>query len=487
MRRFITYGPALVVLITATVTLLAAPAAIRRMQLANHVAQVALARERLDHDNLLAHINRATADVAEAVGPSVVHVEWRSGSDGREFRRGSSSGSGWVYNDAGYIVTNAHVIRGAESLAVQFFDGHVERAELVGLDPATDVAVIKVDPGAGVIPVRRATGHPPRQGDRAFAFGSPFGFKFSMSEGIVSGLGRTALGVTGQGGYTNFIQTDAAVNPGNSGGPLVDVYGRVIGMNTAIVTSDSPQARTDAKSQSAGIGFAIPLDTIESVVDQLIAGDVILRGFIGVRLRDITVSGDPSGFRGGAIYVEHVMPDQAAAKAGLRAEDIITHLDGERMLTNDVLRARVSAKRPGEVVMISVLRAGETLEIPVTIGAARMTARYNLLPVEPGEKPDQDPALAALERIGDVVARYGIADLVASDRGVKLSMVRPNSRAHEHGFRSDQIITHAGGRVVMTPTDVYEVIAMLEGSRVAVRVVDENGDSRVMHIDARSE
>src|SRR5262249_19153086 len=144
------------------------------------------------------------------------------------------------------------------------------RGELFAADPYTDIAVVKVPESDDVFPARRATGLQPQQGDNVFVFGSPFGFKFSMSQGIISGLGRDPTAAAEFGGYTNYIQTDAAVNPGNSGGPLVDIKGRVIGMNVAIATARSSDGTTTDEGQSAGISFAIPLGTIESVVDQLI-------------------------------------------------------------------------------------------------------------------------------------------------------------------------------------------------------------------------
>src|SRR5690606_11624250 len=138
-----------------------------------------------------------------------------------------STGAGWVYDDIGHVITNAHVVQSAKRVSVEFFDGRVVRGQVIGMDPYTDIAVIRADPDATYFPARRATDRLPRTGEHVYAFGSPFGFKFSMSQGIISGLGREAAGSNVPGGYTNYIQTDAAVNPGNSGGPLVNTDGHV--------------------------------------------------------------------------------------------------------------------------------------------------------------------------------------------------------------------------------------------------------------------
>ncbi|MGD1916156.1 MAG: S1C family serine protease [Phycisphaerales bacterium] len=257
MRRFITLGPAAVVLLTVLAALLAAPEIVRQTEATQARSQVLLARQELGQDDILLRINRATRAIAKSVEPGVVHLMTAS-----RFR-GGSAGSGWVYDDEGHILTNAHVVGGFDRLSVQLYTGRVMRAEVVGVDVFTDIAVLKAEDTTGLVPLPRATGEIPEQGDRVYAFGSPFNFKFSMSEGIVSGLGRDPnTGASGS-AFTNFIQTDAAVNPGNSGGPLIDVQGRVIGMNVAIATGRSGDGQiTPTEGQSAGISFAIPLPTI---------------------------------------------------------------------------------------------------------------------------------------------------------------------------------------------------------------------------------
>lgn len=361
MRRFVSFGPAFVVLLAVLATLVAAPVIVRRASIAQTQARVTLAQQTLDEDDFLERLDRAMTTLAEAVTPSVVHVDVRGGRVG-------ASGSGWIYDTDGHIVTNAHVVRGSREVGVQFSSGRRTSARIVGMDHFTDIAVLKVDAGSGVIPARRATGIVPRQGQSTFAFGSPFGFKFSMSRGIISGLGRDPTEAVEVGGFTNFIQTDAAVNPGNSGGPLVDSRGRVIGMNTAIATGAQTQGTREG--QSAGISFAVPLTTIESVVEQLITTGRVSRGFLGITLpqgNPIRVI-DHESFRGRGVPIPSVLTGGPADKAGLQGGDVIVNIGNVPVPDLAVLRSVISAFRPGEEVPLTVWRRDRLEEMRVTMG-----------------------------------------------------------------------------------------------------------------------
>lgn len=427
MRRILYFGPAFVVLMSALAALFVVPATVRRVEASATEARLTLARETLDRDDLLERLNQAVRDVATAVEPSVVHLDVRGSSEG------GATGSGWVYSADGHIITNAHVARDAETVIVQFYNGRRGQATLVGVDSPTDIAVLKVEPGPDVFPAKRATGLRARQGDRVFAFGSPFGFKFSMSEGIVSGLGRTARAASDFGGFTNFIQTDAAVNPGNSGGPLVDVRGRVIGMNVAIATARESLATSEG--QSAGISFAIPLNVVEFVADQLIASGEVRRGFLGIsfttQVQQIVAD---SGFLGTGVRVDRFANASPAREAGLRVGDIIASINGEAFGDGDVMRSVISSTRPGEAVKLRVWRpetksfveVAVTLgEMPADVAGGRTIPR---LPADPGL-----PYEAAL----------GI-QLAELDDGLTITGVRPDSRAAEAGLREGQIIRKLG-------------------------------------------
>ncbi len=378
MRRFITAGPALIVLLVAAVALIAAPNAIKQVQLANISAKLTLAQNRLDNSNILEQLNAEVSAVGDAVLPSTVHLRVDNRGDRRTNRPPFSNGSGWVYDEAGHIVTNAHVVAQASNVTVEFMDGRVAQGTVIGLDNKTDIAVVKVDPREGLFPVRRASGRPLVIGERVYAFGSPFGIKFSMTEGIVSGLGRsegsTMLGLSP--GYTNYIQTDAAINPGNSGGPLVDINGRLVGMNTAIANAVQETSQSGFAGQSAGIGFAVPLETIERFVSQLIDEDLILRGYLGVQFGfrggDPRVILERRGFTGDGVLIGSVPEGQPAAAAGFQPGDIITAIDGRPTPTPDILRSIIAVKTPGTEAEFTVVRAGEDepLQIPVRLGAA---------------------------------------------------------------------------------------------------------------------
>ena len=258
------FGPALVLIVMGALVLLGGPLLIRNLEFAQQRATVDLATKRLVLSNPLSALNQATRDLATKVEPSVVHVSTRGSL--RESGSGlggyyTSSGSGWIYDEQGHVVTNAHVIAPADVIEVQLATGEVRTATFVGSDMRSDIAVVRISPDRLLAAERSDV--LPEQGDLVFAFGSPFDFRFSMSSGIVSGLSRTA-GID-ELDFENFIQVDAAVNPGNSGGPLSDIAGKVIGMNTAIATGRGTNV---GDGQFAGIGLAIPIRMIELVVDQ---------------------------------------------------------------------------------------------------------------------------------------------------------------------------------------------------------------------------
>lgn len=470
MRRFVTFGPAFVVMLAACVALLATPRIARIVSVAKTEAMMTVAQRSLDDDDVLERMNRAIRNVAVAVEPSVVHVDVRFPRDPEGERL--SSGSGWVFDDLGHIVTNAHVVRDASAITVQFYDGRLTAADLVGTDPFTDIAVLKVDQHTGLFAARRATGESPQQGDRVFAFGSPFGFKFSMSEGIVSGLGRSARPAL-EGGFSAFIQTDAAVNPGNSGGPLVDIYGRVIGMNVAIATAQQKRGSAD-EGQSSGISFAIPLGTIESIVGQLIKTGKVTRGFLGITFGANTEGQaiqDATGFHGVGVLVDRVSPGEPADKAGLRRGDIITMIGDQNITNSQVLRSVVSSNEPGKTVKLKVWRDGGFTEMPLVLG--EMPA--NLLASEAEREAAQRMILELPDRIGMMVR--------ATRAGLRVDYIDEDSPAAKAGIKLGQFITSVAGNPVTIrgrdPVLVFYLqlaeAGLLSGGAVALEVQDPSG------------
>lgn len=456
MRRFVSYGPAVLVMIVVLVSLWAVPLTVQRAAFAATGARVALARQVLDEETILDQIDRAMSAIAEAVSPSVVHIQSERMRAGPH--RFGATGSGWIYDDQGHIVTNAHVVDGSNRVFIELADGRSLEGRVIGVDRSTDIAVVRAEGAEGIVPIRRASGAAPRKGQMVFAFGSPFGFKFSMSRGIISGLGRSPQAAVEFGGSTNFIQTDAAVNPGNSGGPLVDNKGRLIGMNVAIATGRDTEGTTEG--QSAGISFAIPLATIEFVVDQLIQGRQPSRGFLGISLPPLEATLVPDGsFRGTGVQVAGVLEGGPAENAGLETGDIIVRIAGQRTPTVPVLQAVVGTTPPGERIDIEYWRDGEVRTVELELGefTPREIAANN--------------GRAALARFGLILGEDDAAPRVQ----------RIFSPAHRLGFDAGQRIVSVGGQAVQTAKDTYVALVengFLRGEPVTITVEDEQERQR---------
>lgn len=375
MPRLTHLGPSIIVLLAVGATLFGGPMVIRKVMTAKSRVDVVQAANRLAQGNILAEFSAATRDIAIVVEPSVVHVSTRGPlSRNRGINRQfASSGSGWIWDEEGHIVTNAHVVDGAELIEIQLHDGEIRAAEVVELDLRSDIAVVKISSG-DLIPASLGSSRELHQGDLVFAFGSPFNFRFSMSSGIVSGLGRAA-GLEDI-DYENFIQVDAAINPGNSGGPLTDVYGRVVGMNTAIATGNS---QTIGQGQFAGVGLAIPMSMIKNVVEQVIETGEIRKGYMGVSL--IETQPGQSDVEG--VEVIQVVEGSPADLAGVLIGDVIVHVEGRRVKGLEQLRSMISSRRPGEETRIGIWRRdpssaqADQLELLLILGELDPSAGSN--------------------------------------------------------------------------------------------------------------
>jgi putative serine protease PepD len=258
---------------------------------------------------------------------------------GQESQR--AQGSGFVYDDSGDIVTNQHVVDGADSISVKFWNGKTYKATLVGSDASTDLAVIKVDAPTSILhPLSLGDSSKVSVGDGVVAIGSPFGLEETVTSGIVSALHRS-MDAPNNFTINDSIQTDAAINHGNSGGPLLDLHGRVIGVN-AQIESDS--------GGSDGVGFAIPSNTVRSIVSQLISSGNVSHAYLGVSVQAVSAG----------VEVEQVRSGTPAQRAGLRTGDVITAIDGTKVSTTAQLQGAIDAKQPGDTVSLTYERNGKT-------------------------------------------------------------------------------------------------------------------------------
>ena len=283
----------------------------------------------------------------------------QSGPFGQGSSQSTATGSGFVVDSQGHIVTAEHVIDGATSIKVTFSDGVTRTATLVGKDAATDVAVLKVDPsGLTLHPIALGSSTALGVGDAVVAIGSPFGYEESVSTGIVSGLDRT---IQAPNGYTvaHAIQTDAALNPGNSGGPILDSSGRVVGI--------ADQIATGGTDQGSGVGFAVPIDLVAGELNQLEAGQTVSHAYLGV---STTQSTGTTGARVGSVTA-----GGPAASAGVKAGDIVTAIDGKQITGSSDLVAAIAGSHPGDRIKLTVRRGSDTLTLTATLGTQPTTQR----------------------------------------------------------------------------------------------------------------
>jgi serine protease Do len=364
------------------------------------------------------------------------------GPRGRNFTMGQ--GSGFFISADGYAVTNNHVVDKAESVEVTTDDGKTYTAKVIGTDPKTDIALIKVDGRTDFAHVAFAD-KPSRVGDWVLAVGNPFGLGGTVTAGIVSARGRDI----GAGPYDDFIQIDAPVNKGNSGGPTFDVDGNVIGVNTAIY---SPSGG------SVGIAFAIPADTVKSVVTQLKDKGSVTRGWIGVQIQPVNADiADSLGLKAaeGAL-VSEPQSDGPAVKAGIKSGDVIVSVNDQRVKDARDLAKRISSLPPGSNVKLGVVSGGTEKTVTVTLGELpreqRQTAR--------GENPESRNGTGATElpRLGLSLAPAGKVD-GAGGEGVVVTQVDPDGPAAAQGFRTGDVILDVGGKRVASPDEVRKAFA----------------------------
>ena len=303
----------------------------------------------------VASTDLSVGEVAKLATKSVVEVDATTAGSQSPFPYGgggspSAEGTGFVYDTDGHIVTNQHVVSGASSVKVKFSDGSTYKATVVGADPSTDVAVLHVDaPSSKLQPLSFADSSRVSVGDGVVAIGNPFGLDGTVTSGIVSAVGREISAPDGT-PIENAIQTDAAINHGNSGGPLLDLQGHVIGITSQIQSEGGG---------NDGVGFAVPSNTVKMIASQLIANGKVEHAFLGVTPTDAS----------GGVGISSVKTGSAADDAGLKVGDVITEVNGKRMTDQSQLRAIISAHKPGDKLTLTIRRNGATKTVEATLGS----------------------------------------------------------------------------------------------------------------------
>ena len=376
------------------------------------------------------------ADTIERVSPAVVNI--RISKDGPR-----GAGSGFVVTPEGHIVTNHHVIEGADKITITFSDRTRLEASVVGTDPRTDLALLKVDADQPLAHVGFGDSAAVRVGDWAVALGNPFGLGLSATTGIISARGRRI----GAGPYDDFLQISASINKGNSGGPTFNLAGEVIGVNTAILSPNGG---------SVGIGFAIPSSLAKDVVSALREHGTVVRAWLGVRVQRIGDDlADSLGLpdSNGAL-VASVAPDGPAAGSDLRQGDVIVAVDGKPVDRMHALPGTIGAMEPGSTANLTVVRDGEERDVPVTLGRLQ----------------EDGTAVAARTRLGIRLAEV--------DGGVRVTRVRPGSIAEEKGIEVGDMLLQVDRRPVANPAEVRKAIGRVRaaGRTTVLMLLERDGD-----------
>ena len=447
------------------------------------------------------------ADLAQQISPSVVNITTSSvvaasteegpmvppGSPFEEFfrdfmerqgpgggpdtapRRSDALGSGFVISADGYIVTNNHVIEGADEIQIEFFSGETLEAKLVGTDEKTDIALLKVEAEEPLPFVTFGNSDEMRVGDWVMAMGNPLGQGFSVSAGIVSARNRELSGT-----YDDFIQTDAAINRGNSGGPLFNLEGEVIGVNTAILSPNGG---------SIGIGFSMASNVVSKVTDQLREFGETRRGWLGVRIQDVTPDvAEAMGLATskGALVTD--VPEGPAMEAGMQSGDVILKFDGVEVADTRELVRKVADTDIGKATEVVVLRAGKEETLMITLGR-REEAEATAVPAaadKPAEPKQQELLGLTVTPLVDGAAEQ--LGLPAGSEGLAVVGVDPASEAYAKGLREGDVITEAGQQKVVALSDLSARIAEARdaGRKSLLLLVRRAGDPRFVALSVEA-
>lgn len=431
----------------------------------------------------LRDLNNAFINIAERTNPTVVTitttqtVRMRQQNplalffndprfrEEREFQR-DGLGSGVIVSADGYIITNNHVIDGADEIRVILFGGDELDAELVGADPASDIAVLRVD-SDDLSAISLGNSDDIRVGEMVLAIGSPLDQQFAhtVSKGIISASGRSALGLNV---YESYIQTDAAINPGNSGGALVNMDGELIGINTAIASRSGG---------NQGLGFAIPVNMVRSVMEALITDGRVTRGYLGIDSGgevDETMSRALGLERARGFVLGTVVPDSPADIAGLMTGDVVLSLNGNPITSYTDFRMEIGNSSPGSEITLGILRNGERMSIEVELGERPLAGVAES--VTPNDMEGIREALGfEVDELTNSIR--GQLNLDTSVQGVVVSDISQSSRAYRQGLRRGDVISQVASQQVNTPNEFYGTIRSLiqEGTDATLLRVNRQG------------
>jgi serine protease Do len=412
---------------------------------------------------MLEEIQTVITELAEQTKPSVVNLfpitsagRFREGP-GERTPNASGSGSGLIVDSEGHIVTNNHVIGDAVEIEVRFSDKTKLIAHVVGKDPDTDLAVLKVTADRPLPSARFGDSSSVKVGQWVLAVGNPFGLDRTVTLGVVSGIGRENINLSR---YENFIQTDASINPGNSGGPLFNLRGEVIGINTAIINF------------AQGIGFAIPSNMAKQVIEQLLVKGKVVRGWLGVGIQPLTaeLAKKFGVVEGEGVLVNEVFEKDPAALAGIKAGDVIVRIDGAVVDSPNKLSRLIATLTPGATARIEVVRDLKHLTIDVPLTERRDTAVIASIP-----QPEETAGVRLGLDLQDLTAALAERFKLRESKGVLIAKVEPNSLAQAEGLREGDLIKEVNRMEVSTVGEFRSAIARSKrGDTLLLRVLREN-------------
>ena len=387
-------------------------------------------------------------------------------------------GSGFFISGDGYIVTNAHVVEDGVEIQVELSDLQTFEAEVIGTDPNTDIAVLKIDAGDQELPALPfGDSDEMRVGDHVLAIGNPLGLDFSVSAGIVSGRNRTLTG-----GYDDFIQTDAAINSGNSGGPLLNLDGEVIGVNTLYLGSGQ------ARGGSSGIGFAMASSVVEDVVDQLVEFGATRRGWLGIGMQKLTSDiAEAMGLESDAGTLVVNLLEGPAEEAGIEIGDVITDFNGEMVSDSRDLLRLVAEAGAGAEVELTVFRQGEPVKIAVVLGSREEAEGQQILPASRIQEPKEGNALGLELGEMDAETRQTL-NLQPGETGLVVLGVDGSSPAAKKGIQEDDVILEVNFLPVHSVEDLSDAVAMAEdaGRKSVLLFVQRDGQRQYVALPVDS-